>query len=990
MKKVKDSIRTKELITVLIIVLLFFLFRSALSYVFTRAGEAREEEMLALKMDTMLNVVDDVNARRMAADEGITANRRAGVRMMTGLLREFVTADGYDGPRTFSDGFVAEFRDGHVILPQEYGWLADRLRRAQIEESAEKGTMLRCTAADGEDLASERCYLFFGKIAQDLFYADILPESRYNDYMERSTRSVSEALETSDNAFGALTLVLREQDGETELLRHYGSEAVYEALSSSGLLPELVRGETSAVTLNGKEYSCARTGFNTDESGESPLLFVQLIPKDSLREESDTRVLLLGFVMVIILASVTIYTIAAQRAMAEQELDEELKARYSPRRLRRRLLNTGAVSVVLIFAIVVLVEAVGLMYTELRNGRDVLDLFSRQLQRSTEEEYRQIQREEEMWIVSRGEKLAALLTEYPALNTRQKLRETCEALDVETITLFDTGGRQLLCSGAYPGARLYDAQYPALYDFRRLLYGEKSIVHEAALDPITGLERQQIGVAMPASDEDGLHGVLLMTLLPERTARTARAIEAGDVRLFNSASGTICFAADAASGEIVYAGDPDMIGKRIREYGVPEDSLRDGFMDFAEIAGTGCLMMTSRVGDRVSYYAAETSAVFGRIVKTGVVVALIFAAALVLLQTILLRGYSEENYKEWEQLRAEERERLRQHIKKLDGEAEREAKKKSILNKLLDLIDWDHKSAGAKAGVILRVGLLILIPCVLAILTGKLLPNERCGTMFGFFMGGGWKRGLNLFSLCAIMLLAGIAYLVNVLCSLLLKLIGGIVSERGETVLRLLYSCVRYVTVIGGLYFALEYLGFSAGTIVASLGIVSLAISLGAQDLIKDILAGLAIVFDGSFHIGDVVQIGDKEGVVREIGVRATTLTVDGNNTLYVNNSEISSVLNKSKELSALDIKLRVPASESLLRLEELLERELPKIGAGNGKIMEGPYLLGVTSLSGDLRKSVMTLTIEAMINQKDEDEVTSYLYRELRLLFEREDIELL
>ena len=75
--------------------------------------------------------------------------------------------------------------------------------------------------------------------------------------------------------------------------------------------------------------------------------------------------------------------------------------------------------------------------------------------------------------------------------------------------------------------------------------------------------------------------------------------------------------------------------------------------------------------------------------------------------------------------------------------------------------------------------------------------------------------------------------------------------------------------------------------------ILSLALSLGAQDLIKDILAGLAIVFDGSFHIGDVVEIGGTAGVVQEIGVRATKLTVEGNNTLYINNSEISRVLNK-------------------------------------------------------------------------------------------------
>ena len=105
---------------------------------------------------------------------------------------------------------------------------------------------------------------------------------------------------------------------------------------------------------------------------------------------------------------------------------------------------------------------------------------------------------------------------------------------------------------------------------------------------------------------------------------------------------------------------------------------------------------------------------------------------------------------------------------------------------------------------------------------------------------------------------------------------------------------MRYVTVITVMYFGLEYLGFSTGTIIASLGVLSLALSLGAQHLIKDILAGLAIVFDRNFHIGDVVEIGGKVGVVQEIGVRATRLTVGGNDTFYINNSEIKSILNKS------------------------------------------------------------------------------------------------
>ena len=475
--------------------------------------------------------------------------------------------------------------------------------------------------------------------------------------------------------------------------------------------------------------------------------------------------------------------------------------------------------------------------------------------------------------------------------------------------------------------------------------------------------------------------------------KTAQAYDAGTARPFSSASGTICFSADSADGITVYSSEPDMIGKRLSEYGVPEDSLRDGFMDFAAISGIDYLMITKRDGDSVYYYAAETGTVFNQIVQTGAVISLIFAAALALLLVILLRGYNEETYREWEALRAEEQERIKlQHAKKEEktGPAEDGETKKNILQKLLALIDWDGKSAGGKTAIVLRISVIILIICILEILSGKLLPNERCGTMFGFFMSGGWKRGLNLFSLCSILLLIAIAYLINVICSLLLKLTGTVVSVSGETVIRLLYSCVRYVTVIAVFYFGLEYLGFSIGTIIASLSILSLALSLGAQDLIKDILAGLAIVFDGSFHIGDVVEISGTEGVVQEIGVRATKLTAEGNNTLYINNSEISRVLNKSRELTALDLALHVSAKESLLSLEELLNRELPKIGSRNDKIVKGPYLLGVTGLSSSLYTPLLKLSIEVTINQKDKEEVTSYLYREIRLLCERKGIELL
>ncbi|MBQ1415142.1 MAG: hypothetical protein IIY92_04325, partial [Lachnospiraceae bacterium] len=87
-----------------------------------------------------------------------------------------------------------------------------------------------------------------------------------------------------------------------------------------------------------------------------------------------------------------------------------------------------------------------------------------------------------------------------------------------------------------------------------------------------------------------------------------------------------------------------------------------------------------------------------------------------------------------------------------------------------------------------------------------------------------------------------------------------------------------------------------------------------------------------------------------------------------------------------------VNADESLLRLEELLNRELPSIGRKNSKIVEGPYLLGVTSLSGcelGVPLQILTLSIDAVVKQKDSYDVKLYLNREIHLLFEREGVKL-
>ena len=76
MEETEKPIRTKELVILIVIFLLFFLFRYALSYVCAKASEARENEMMELKMSTMMDIVPDVNTRRTAADRAPTFCRQ--------------------------------------------------------------------------------------------------------------------------------------------------------------------------------------------------------------------------------------------------------------------------------------------------------------------------------------------------------------------------------------------------------------------------------------------------------------------------------------------------------------------------------------------------------------------------------------------------------------------------------------------------------------------------------------------------------------------------------------------------------------------------------------------------------------------------------------------------------------------------------------------------------------------------------------------------
>ena len=102
----------------------------------------------------------------------------------------------------------------------------------------------------------------------------------------------------------------------------------------------------------------------------------------------------------------------------------------------------------------------------------------------------------------------------------------------------------------------------------------------------------------------------------------------------------------------------------------------------------------------------------------------------------------------------------------------------------------------------------------------------------------------------------------------------------------------KFLIVIVGLSAFLENWGVKVSTLIASLGIVGMAVALGAQDMFKNIISGVAIISEHRFSVGDIVKLDSSnnniEGVVENIGFRSTTIRKFDRTLLFVPNSTLS------------------------------------------------------------------------------------------------------
>ena len=210
-------------------------------------------------------------------------------------------------------------------------------------------------------------------------------------------------------------------------------------------------------------------------------------------------------------------------------------------------------------------------------------------------------------------------------------------------------------------------------------------------------------------------------------------------------------------------------------------------------------------------------------------------------------------------------------------------------------------------------------------------------------------------------------------------------SKRGLTISKLIANFLKWAIALTALFFILDAWGADTTTMLVSAGVVTLIIGLGSQSLVADILAGIFVVFEGEFQVGDIVILDGWRGEVTQIGIRTTRLIDAGGNVKIVNNSEIKTIINQTKELSLAKCYACISYGVPIEKVEAVIADNLDKIKANIPAIIEGPFYKGVAELG----ESSVSLLFVAKCDENDLYQVQRDLNREIKILFDNNNIEI-
>ena len=277
--------------------------------------------------------------------------------------------------------------------------------------------------------------------------------------------------------------------------------------------------------------------------------------------------------------------------------------------------------------------------------------------------------------------------------------------------------------------------------------------------------------------------------------------------------------------------------------------------------------------------------------------------------------------------------------------------------------------------------------------------------MFTQYMNSFWKAVLSIFSPENLILWWGkflTIIIIFVVAKIALSVINKLIEKsltplkksknykkkisRANTLIPLMQSVSKYVVFFIAGVMVLKELGVDTTGIIASAGVVGLAIGFGAQSLVKDVLSGAFLLFEGAISVGDSINVGEHSGTVEVIGLRNIHLRKFSGELRVIPYGEVNSFGNFNRGYMRAIVKVGVAYEQDVEKGMETLKEIANKWAEENKDIvLEAPVIQGILSLGS----SEVTLRVAIKVKPLTHWGAERELKKRIKDTFDNEGIEI-
>lgn len=575
-------------------------------------------------------------------------------------------------------------------------------------------------------------------------------------------------------------------------------------------------------------------------------------------------------------------------------------------------------------------------------------------------------------LTLRAQEAQSMLKLNPKLLNEDGLNSMARLLNADGICVLDDDGKLVAATTSLQNYALSGNAADANYAFWNVIHGfAESHVQNVPKDPYNHeMDTVYAGVA----NEDD-HGMLLLALNYD-AFRTWQMAYDVDTRLetIGIDSQSILLAVKSGSDTCVFDSSNQYTGLSLAEYGIDESFLRNGYSGTHQFDGEDCLITTRSLLNWHLLYLTPTGLISASswIFTILVIVAGLMVVMITVVPWLVVRTPGEDIRKPANKAHSV---RQRSHVDAiLDRDGQIELVESRIEQHTMRK-RWQDKNANAKLNSLVR-GLM-------ATLGGGLLIFLFFGRHTGNYplldriLNQNWDKTVNVYAVSYVaIVVTGVWVLAEVMQNIT-EFVTGTFSRRWKTTGILFSNIIRYATLIFSIFFTLKNFGVQTSSLATSASLLTLIFGLGCQNFVADLVAGIFLLFEGAFRVGDIVTIDNWHGEVVEIGLRSTKVKNEIGNVKVFQNSRISGAVNMTRDQTFAVCDIPLPAGEMLEAYEEKLTTSFFPEAMKSIEILRHPLVYeGVVNMNGD--NAILRISVKCL--EHDREQIKRELYRALKL----------